>query len=87
MFYLGNFRIDNSIESDVEEAAKQVKRDIKFLNEPMPHVSKKVEAEEKFSIDFGSIVVYDGKKDCSKFWMAFNEIRKTKKVLDFMKSL
>jgi hypothetical protein len=78
MFYLGNFRIDKTIESDVEEAAKIIKRDIRFLNEPMPHISKKVEREDKFSIDFGSIAVYDGKKDCSKFWTAFNEIRKNR---------
>lgn len=76
MFYLGNFRLDKTIKSDVEEAAKIIKRDIRFLDDPMPHKNEKVKVEEKYVSGFGCIAVFDGKKDCSKFWTEFNRIRK-----------
>ena len=74
-FYLGNFRITETIESEVEQAAKASKRDIKFLLEPMPITSEKVVIEPKYVDGFGCIAVYDGKKDCSKFWKELEKIR------------
>lgn len=76
MFYLGNFRIDSTIQSDVEEAAKKIKRDIQFLLTPMPILNPKIKIEEQYVTGFGCIAVNDGKKDNSKFWLEFNRIRK-----------
>lgn len=79
MFYLGNFRIDNHIQSDVELAAKLVKRDIRFLDTPMPFIEgPKLKIEQKYIDGFGCIAVYDDKRDCSKFWRALEKIRKTR---------
>ena len=76
MFYLGNFRIDSTIESDVEKVAKALKRDIRFLNTPMPILNPKIKIEEQYVTGFGCIAVYDGKKDNSKFWLEINKLRK-----------
>jgi hypothetical protein len=79
MFYLGNFKIDDTIQNDVEQASKIIKRDIRFLNEPMPTVrSPQTKDADKYKTGFGSIAVFDGKKDCSKFWIEFNRIRSGK---------
>lgn len=74
MFYLGNFRLDNHIQSDVEEAARKIKRDIRFLDTPIPPVEGKV-IDEKYIAGLGCIAVFDDKKDCSKFWVEFNTIK------------
>lgn len=74
-FYLGNFKIDSTIASDVEQAAKKIKRDIQFLDTPMPILNDKIEIEDRYVTGFGCIIVNDGKKDCSKFWIEFNKIR------------
>lgn len=75
MFFLGNFRVDKTIKEDVETTAKVINRDIRFLDEPMPITNPKVVVEDKYVTGFGSIAVFDGKKDCSKFWIEFNKIR------------
>lgn len=80
MFYLGNFRVDKTIKDDVEQASKAIKRDIRFLDEPMPITNEKVKVEDKYVTGFGSIAVFDGKKDCSKFWTEFNRIRKVNEI-------
>lgn len=74
-YYLGNFRIDENIEANVTEAAKNCKRDIRFLLTPMPINNEKILIEEKYVDGFGCIAVYDGKKDCSKFWREFEKIK------------
>lgn len=77
MFYLGNFRIDNTIQIDVESVAKAIKRDIRFLPEPMPMTDNpKFKVESRFVDGFGSIAVFDEKRDCSKFWIEFEKVRK-----------
>lgn len=78
-FFLGNFRVDNTIQNDVELAAKETKRDIRFLDTPMPIINPKVTPEDRFTVGFGCIAVYDGKRDCSKFWAEFKRIRKVNK--------
>jgi len=81
MFFLGNFRVDKTIKDDVEQASKAIKRDIRFLDEPMPMTDNpKFKVEDKYVTGFGSIAVFDGKKDCSKFWIEFNRIRKVNEI-------
>lgn len=75
MFYLGNYRIDSFIKDDVEQAAKNTKRNIRFLDTPMPIIDHKTKIEQKYIDGFGCITVYDDKKDCSKFWREFHRIR------------
>lgn len=75
MFYLGNFKIENDIEFKVELAAKNCKRDIKFLLNTMPINNEKTVIDPKLVDGFGCIVVYDGKKDCSKFWREFEKLK------------
>jgi hypothetical protein len=76
MYYIGNFRIDKHIQGDVEQAAKTIKRDIQFFNTPMPILNEKIKIEDKYVTGFGCIAVIDDKKDCSRFWIELNKIRK-----------
>lgn len=79
-FYIGNFAIDSHIASDVEVAAKLIKRDIRFLDSPMPINNPKIKIEEKYVSGFGCIAVFDGKKDCSKFWIAYNKVKNLREI-------
>lgn len=80
MFYLGNFRIDSYTKEDVELAAKKLKRDIRFMDTPMPINNPKIKIDEKYVSGFGCIAVYDDKKDNSKFWLELNKIRKLRET-------
>lgn len=71
-FYLRNIKLQAGLFEIVEQAAKETKRDIRLLESPMPIISKPI--EPKYNDGFGSIVVYDGKKDCSKFMRRFLEL-------------
>ena len=71
-FYLRNILLKDGLKEIVEQAAKETKRDIRLLEHPIPSISKPL--DPVYNDGYGSIAVYDGKKDCAKFYNRFQEL-------------
>lgn len=77
VFYLGNFKIEENISSDVEKAAKLCKRDIRFLDSPIVYEMAEKSKLEDYKSDnkYGCIAVFDGKANCAPFWKELEKLR------------